>query len=109
MNASESSIESLAVSSFLKISNQNKKGELKSKNEFSEDGFKNALAKLLMNSGQEFYYLFKFVIEKNGDLADLKDFINEGISKKNQNEEDGITTIKFTNNFSYINTITAQE
>lgn len=68
MNASEKSLESLTVSSFERVKNQAKGEKLKSKDDLSEEGFKDALKRLIMNSGQEFYYLFKFVIEKNGDL-----------------------------------------
>jgi hypothetical protein len=63
MNASEGSLESLAVSSYEKTKNQAKRGEKqKSQEESSEESFREALRKLVMNSGQEFYFLLKFVI-----------------------------------------------
>ena len=58
--------------------------------------YKEAVKRQILNSGQEFFFLFKYFIEKNGEMSELREFINQSIAVKNEGEGDRNLIIRFT-------------
>lgn len=75
--------------------------KLKKQDELSIDlnelSYKEALKRLVYNSGQEFYFFFKYIIEKNALLNEIKESINDILEQKNKKEGDQRLLIRFTN------------
>ena len=81
----------------------NKERRMRSEHvDFTEEAYKEAIRRLIFNSGQEFYYLFKLIIEKSGALPDVIDLIKETIEFKNQNMGEKSLLIRFTNEPNYL-------
>lgn len=106
INVSQKAIESLAVASyeFVKSSNYDAKinrNQLKEQ-DLIQKSYLQAIKRLILNSGQQFYFLFKFVIEKSGSLPDIKQLINQVMSKKTEMSAERSLLIRFTNEKSYM-------
>jgi hypothetical protein len=56
----------------------------------------------VLNSGQEFYYLYKLIIDKSGNMGDLKEIIDDAIAYKNDGLSDKTFLISFTNENNYL-------
>lgn len=94
MNSSPKGLESLAMAAEESI--KEKEGLM------GNEQYREAIRRLIYNSGQEFYYLFKIIIDKSGNLGDVKEIIREALEFKQTELAEKNLLIQFTNEKDYL-------